>query len=773
MSWLATTHRLEDPDLLTGRAQFIADLTEIDLDLPQPFLHAAFVRSPIAAGEVLSVDCEPARAAAGVHSVFTVNDLDVASSQPWSATVPARFIQPLLADGVVRFSGEPIAVVLAESEAQAMDAAELVELELRSEPAVVVSGRDSAETKIVQRINRTVHGSVHDDLQANHDQDLFADCDVVVDYELNVPRQAPAPIEPRGLITWWTSEADDHLHAWATTQRPHGYRGQLTDLLGLPADRIHITCPNVGGGFGGKPSRGAEEHLLPVVARIADRPVRWLEGRSDNLTASNHARAESFKIRLGGDRTGRLSAVEVDMVKNAGAYPTSCALLPLAYTQDNLCGCYTFDRVAFTSVSTATNTAPVSAYRGAGRAPYLAALESAIDHFAHEIDLDPVEVRSRNLVPAAAMPWTTPVGSTYDEADYLADLDAALKAVGYEQWRSRQADRQDTDGDQPMIGIGVACYNHKTGSAGGEEAIVSITADGGARVVTGSTDQGHGHRTAWTQIVTARLGIPADKVEVVEGSSDAIGTGQGAIGSRSIQTAGAAIHNNCDELIERSRTLAARELEASVDDVVFNPGGDSAAEGHFHVVGTPARSISWGEVAAQAQQTNTELTCGDLHEPEHVSYPSGAHVAAVSLDTETGQVRLLAFAGADDVGTRLNPTIVNGQLHGGIAAGIGQALGEQMVYDASGNPLTGNFSSYQIPTADELPMFELAGTEGRSSFHAHGYKGVGESGTVGAIPAVLNAVNDGLRRLGAQPIGLPCIPERVWASIHAARQTPS
>ncbi len=823
----APIHRLEDPDLLTGRSRFIADLTEADLGLDQPFAHAAFVRSPIGHGRLVTVDCSAARSAHGVHAVFTVDDLDVAPSHPWSPALSPGFTQPLLANGVVRFVGEPIAVVLAASEAEAIDAAELVEIDV-APLDVVVDPRAAATTEIllfdvgtavgtagraaagepgwsnvVDRIDWEVHG---------HDGDresLFAGCDTVVEHTLEVPRQAAAPIEPRGLITWWSpsapasalgsepasgsesgsgpeSESKYELHARATTQRPHGYRDQLAALLDMAPERIHVTCPHVGGGFGGKPSRGAEEHLLPVVAGLAGRPVRWVESRSDNLTASNHARAEGFVIRIGGDRAGRIHAVDVDMVKDAGAYPTSCAMLPAAYTRDNLSGCYAVKRLAFSSVSAATNTAPTSAYRGAGRAPYIAALESAVDAFASAINKDPADVRRLNLIPASAMPWTTPVGAIYDEADYPADLEAALNAIGYEQWRVRQADRLGGGVNQPVLGIGVACYNHKTGSAGGEEALVSITADGGARVVTGSTDQGHGHRTAWTQIITSRLGIPADQVEVVEGSSDAISSGQGAIGSRSIQTAGAAIHNSCDELIERSRVLAAAELEASAADIVFTPtlsseigggGADTDLEklpsgsidsetigGRFHVVGTPARFVEWQEVAARAVATDVDLTCGDLHEPEHVSYPSGSHVAVVELDVETGRIQLAAFAASDDVGVRLNPTIVDGQLHGGIVAGIGQALGEQMVYDTDGNLLTGTFASYQIPTADEVPMLQLVGTEGRSSFHAYGYKGVGESGTIGAIPAVLNAVNDALRSIGARPVGLPCTPETVWRS---------
>lgn len=790
MTTAQSDRRLEDPDLLTGRARFIADLTEADLGLSNSFAHAAFVRSPIAHGRIRSVSCEAARQAPGVIAVLTVDDLDVAPSQAWAPAVPALFTQPLLADRVVRFVGEPIALVLADDPGLAVDAAELVDIDL--EPLTPVIDLDRAlsneillfdaesrvggdngddPTNVVDLIERRTHGP---DANGGSDTEFFDGCDVVVEEHLDVPRQAAAPIEPRGLIAWWSKPAGGgdnpgDLHVWAGTQRPHGYRDQLAALLDISNGRIHVTCPHVGGGFGGKPSRGAEEHVLPVAARLAGRAVRWIESRSDNLIASTHGRAERFKIRLGGTSDGRLKAIDVDMIKEAGGYPTSCAFLPAAYTEDNLCGCYQFDQVAFSSVSVATNTAPISAFRGAGRAPYLAALEFAVDSFARRIDMDPVELRRRNLIPAEAMPWRTVVGSTYDEADYAADVAAAADALNYQRWRRRQA---ETDPAATLIGIGVACYNHKTGSAGGEKALVSITARGGARVITGSTDQGHGHRTAWTRIVSQAMGIPAEQVEVIEGSTDAIGSGQGAIGSRSVQTAGAAIHNACDDLIELGRSLAARQLEAAPGDIVFAlsaaiGGGEqiSRTQGRFHVIGTPSRFVDWADISREAEASAVDLTCGDLHEPAHTSYPSGCHMAVVEIDVATGGVKLVRYVGSDDVGVRLSPTSVDGQLHGGIAAGVGQALGEVMAYDDAGNPLTGSFGSYQLPTADELPMFELVGSEGRSSFHSQGYKGVGESGTIGATPAVLNAVNDALHQVGSGPIGLPCTAERVWQAL--------
>ncbi len=792
------TGRFEDPGLLRGDTHFLADLAPNDLALNSNFSHAVFVRSTMAYAYLAQVDTAAAAQADGVIGVFTVDDLGRFPAGPLATALPKLFTQPLLADRIVRFAGEPIVAVVAETEAQALDASELVELDY--EPLTPVIDLDQAaisttpiftpqnrarlqhddrdpvvgasappnDGNIVDRHHRRTFGLEPDQDNAPDNRNIFDGCDVIVEERIMVPRQTAAPIETRGMIATWSTDGDvDHLHIWATTQRPHGFREQLASVLDMPLERIHVTCPAVGGGFGGKPSRGSEEHALPLIARLVGRPVRWVETRSENLSASTHARGERFDLRLGGTNEGRLLAIDVHMVKDTGAYPSVCAFLPGAYTMHNLSGCYGIQRFAFSSTAVVTNTAPISAFRGAGRAPYIVALEQAVDIFADRVGLDPAEIRRLNLIDRAAMPYTTPLGSVLDEADYQRDLQAALDQVDYQHWRREQASRT---GSPSIIGIGVASYNHKTSSAGGEEAVVSITADGGAVVYTGTTDQGHGHYTTWAQIASKTLGIPIDRIEVGEGSTEFVATGKGAIGSRSLQTAGVAIHNACDEVIDRARALAAQKLEAAPGDVVFDPLFTDEAgrrEGRFHVIGTPARSIGWHAVFIESRSADVDLTCGDLHDPgDLVSFPSGCHVAVVELDIDTGAVRLLRFAAADDAGARLNPTIVEGQLHGGIASGISHALGEVVAYDDQGNLLTGNFGSYQIATADELPMFELVTNEGWSSFNRHGYKGVGESGTVGATPAVYNAVLDALRHRGIhRHLDLPCTPERVWRAL--------
>jgi aerobic carbon-monoxide dehydrogenase large subunit len=384
-----------------------------------------------------------------------------------------------------------------------------------------------------------------------------------------------------------------------------------------------------------------------------------------------------------------------------------------------------------------------------------------------EFGLDRSEVRRRNLIPPERMPYTTPTGALYDEADYPGDLERALAAVGYDTLRATQADRRRA-GDRLALGIGIACYNHMTTGGGGEEARVSVDADGSATVVTGTTSQGHGHATTWAQIASDALGIPVERIRVVEGDTDAIATGVGAVGSRSLQTAGMAIHRAATEVADRGRRLAAELLEAPVGDLVVAEGGVG-----FHVIGTPARTVTWAEVAAAVAdngQPADELTCGDFYDTEgRNTFPSGTHVAVVEVDTETGLVRLRRLVTVDDAGTVVNPMIVEGQLHGGIASAVGQVLGEVILHDDAGNQVTGTLLDYPIPTADQLPSFEVGLSGTASSLNALGFKGVGESGTVGATGAVHNAVVDAVSHLGVRHLDLPCTPERVWAAIEEAR----
>ena len=580
------------------------------------------------------------------------------------------------------------------------------------------------------------------------------------------PRLSPAPIEPRATTAVWMGP--DELVVWAASQRPHGVRDELCALYGLDRQRVTVIAgPDVGGGFGGKTGRSPEERIIPLLARRAQRPVSWIETRSEYLAAGPQGRGEQVDIELAATAEGRLLAVRAELIKDAGAYPMTGALLPAGYTVPCAIGPYDIGHAEIRAVAVATNRVPTSAYRGAGRAPYLAALEVAVDQVAAATGIDPAEVRRRNLLRPDQLPHDTPTGSRYDEADYPADLERALAAAGYDQLRADQARRgAGADPVARRLGIGVVSYNYITSGAGVKEASVTLLPDGRARVVTGTTSQGHGHTTTWAQLAADTLGMGIDEIEVVEGRTDLIGSGVGAVGSRSAQTAGMAIHRSATALVDEALALAAELLEASPADVVLD-----REEGRFHVVGTPAVALTWAAIAASASAADQELACGDFYDTEGVNtYPSGTHLAVVEVDPATGAVELTRFVAVDDAGARINPMIVEGQLHGGIAAGISQALGEACHHDRDGNPLTATFLDYTIATADQLPSFELIAGEVPTSVNLLGLKGVGESGTIGATPAVHLAVLDAIRPLGVDHLDLPCTPERVWAAIEAGRE---
>ncbi len=734
--------RAEDRSLLTGASQFTADLRDPLLD---GALHVGFVRSPVAAGTIDLVDASDALDMPGVVATLTGADLPVGA--PYALPLE-RYVHPLIPTETLGYAGQVLAAVVAETAAQAADAIEAVRIE--------VSPADP-----VLDLTKALEGNVIDEtiLETEHHPDRF-ETDVVVEMELMSPRQLPSPIEGRAVAAVMN---EGRLLVWAATQTPHAFRKNLGALFDLEVDRIRVVAPAVGGGFGGKVSRTPEEYIVPVLARRLGRPVRWNETRSEYFASATQGRGELITLTIAGDRDGRIRALKANLVKDGGAYPLVGVMLPAGYTAKVANGCYDIDHVEFSSVGVTTNRPPTSAYRGAGRSPYIAALERTVDRFAAAVGIDPAEVRRRNLIGREQMPYTSPTGAVYDEADYPGDLAKALDAVDYEAFRAEQRIRRE-DGTPIELGIGIACYNHMTTGGGGEEAAVTMHADGSAVVVTGTTSQGHGHQTTWAQIAADVLKIDVAKITVIEGDTDAIATGVGAVGSRSLQTAGMAVHRASTELMEQAKSLAAELLEASVGDIVSAEDGSG-----FHVVGTPARSVGWGAVIERAPEG--EITCGDFYDTEgRNTFPSGTHVAVVEVDTDTGMTRLRRLVGVDDAGTMVNPMIVEGQLHGGMASAVGQVLGEVISHDESGNQLTSSLMDYALPTTDQLPSFEVIASETASSFNTLGFKGVGESGTVGTTGALHNAIIDAVQHLGVEHIDLPCTPERVWNELQKAGQ---
>ena len=770
--------RAEDPALLRGELAFSADLAVPEaVAAGRPTAHVVFVRSPYAHARVLSVDVDEASQAAGVIAVLSEADHDV---RPHGSVFPeffdARYAMPILAEGTVRYVGEPVVAVVAETHAQAVDAAELVVIDWEPLDAVVdVHHALGGSTFLFSEEHRArtrepgaggPPTNVVHQLVAEHTPSAF-EAEVVVEHDMWNPRQLPSPIETHVQVTAW--DADGHLHIWATTQRPHGFRDQLADVFELDAATIHVHAPAVGGGFGGKVSRTQDEHALVMIAKVVGRPVRWVQTRGEYFTGATQGRGEHFSFRLAGTSRGRITALSCHVLKDSGAYPGVGATLPARYNSFGVSGPYDIAHCEFSSTAVVTNAPQVSAYRGAGRGAYIAALERLIDIYAYTIGLDPVEVRRQNLVRRDQMPFTAVTGIVYDEADYVGDLERALELVDYNAARADQAQRRSA-GDVRQLGIGIATYHLQTADTGGvEEARVEIAADGKATVFTGTTDQGHGHTATWAQIAADSLGMDIASIEVIEGSTDHTSTGVGAVGSRSLQTAGVAIQTASQTLVDRAKAVAADLLEASVADVQCEivDAGD-VPEARFHVAGVPAVYVGWPEVAAATHALNQadELVCGETHNlGDHTAFPSGTHIAVVEVDTDTGHVDLVRFVGVDDCGVRVNPMIVEGQLHGGIVSGISQVLGEDMRYDDDGNPLTTNFSDYGIATADVLPTIELVASETPTSFNALRAKGVGEAGGVGSVGAVHNAVVDAIRHLGVEHVELPCTPVRVWKAL--------
>ncbi len=743
--------RVEDARLLVGASRYVADL-----DLPS-VLTVTYVTSPVAHAEITAIDVTAARTAPGVVEVVTAADLDVGPLPALNPAYPDAMLRPLLATGRVRFVGEPVAAIVAETGTAGADAAALVEIDYQPLPVVVdpeAAGRDEvllfpdAGTNVVMRQEG-----------GRNDSDRTATGDIVVRGRFVNQRVAPAPLEGRAGASRW--DENGRLTHWSSCQGAHPVRAVIANVYGLPPDQIRVIAPDVGGSFGAKARPYPEELLLPWLARRAGRPVRWVSPRSSDMVGLGHARAQIQNVEITGHQDGTISSVSAHILSDAGAYPLIAPILA-ANTGRLLGGAYRIPALTWTAEAVVTNTTPVVSYRGAGRPEAGALIERAVDLFAAEVGLDPVEVRRQNLLRSQDFPYTAPTGVTYDSGDYQRALALALDRVGYDGLRSEQA-RRRARGDSKLPGIGVAVFVDRTaGVPGSEYGAVELQPDGTIRVRTGSSPYGQGHHTAWAMIVADRTGVPLERIEVVHGDTDVVPRGGVTGGSRSAQKAGSAVAEAADSLVAAGRDLAAEMLEAAGEDVVLT----TRDGGRFHVAGAPAISVGWIDIANH--RGGDPLACEADFEGAGPTFPFGAYVAVVTVDMETGGVRLDRMVTVDDAGTILNPLLALGQVHGGVAQGIGQALFEEMVYDDAGNPLTSTLADYAVIAASELPSFECDLTQTPSPHNPLGVKGIGESGTIGAPPAVQNAVVDALSHLGVRHIDMPARPERVWSAIRHA-----
>ena len=765
MSIMGTrVERREDPLFLTGAARYTADLDEPLLD---GAAHVHFVRSTIAHARITELDVSEALTAPGVVAVFTMDDIEQAGDLgPFGVAVPGMIpdalARPWLAAGVVRFVGEAVVAIVAETARQAVDAAELVIIDYDPLDVVVDPVEAATDAVLVQEH----HGSnIALAVPFGRTEDLFDGCEVVVSGTIVNQRIAVAPLEVRAVAATWH---DDRLLVWCATQSAHSVQRKLAGVYGLEAHQVRVIAPAVGGGFGAKINPQADEALLPWISRRIGRPVRWTETRSESMVTMPHGRAQVDSFEIGGRRDGTIEAYRIDVLQDVGAYPSMGAFLPFM-TRTMSQGVYDIPRVECEVRSVMTNTTPIEAYRGAGRPEATAAIERAIDMFAAEIGMDPVDVRRRNLIASDAFPFTTLSGAIYDSGDYVGSLDAALAAADYAGLRAEQA-RRRAAGDRLQMGIGVSVYVEITAGPAGQTEFgkVVLRPDGGLTVLTGSSSHGQGHDTAWAMLAHELTGIPMDRIEVVWGDTDRVPEGTGTFGSRSLQLGGSAVWVATERVVETAVRTAAELMEAAPADVVLD-----VDRGVFHVAGSPDRTVSWAEVGTAGDissvlgAASSPIAEAVTFQGENATFPFGAHIAVVEIDTETGEVRLDRIVTCDDAGRILNPLIVEGQRHGGIAQGVGQALLEHMTYDADGNPLTANLADYGFPSAAELPSFDLVPLETPSPVNPLGAKGIGESGTIGSTPAVQSAVIDALSPWGVVHLDMPLTPERVWRAMQA------
>jgi carbon-monoxide dehydrogenase large subunit len=737
--------RREDAPILRGAERFVEDVA-----LGAGACWAVFVRSTFAHAESLTIETDAARAAPGVVAVLTAADLDL---RPASAMGGYGALdRPLLARDRVRFVGEPVAVVVAETRAQAADAADLVVVDAAPLPAVT-DGLAALEPDAPLLFpdfgtNETTGRS------PSARGPGWADAEVVVNARFVNHRVAPVPMEPNGCVV---APNGDGLVVWASTQSVFGVRREIASTVGLDESAVVVRAPAVGGGFGAKGGVYVEQLLVAALARRLSRPIAWVETRHENLLNMTHGRGQVHDVELGARRDGTVVGLRVRGVANVGAYPIRGAFVPMV-TRFMASGTYRIPAIEYDALIALTNTTPTGPYRGAGRPEAAAMLERSMDVLAGALDLDAVAVRRRNFIPPEAFPYRTPTGAQYDTGDYERAMDEALRRADYDRVRGEQRARRDRD-DRLQLGIGIACYVEVSGR-GSEYGSVKVDDDGGATVVSGSVPNGQGHETAWAQIASGVLGIPFERVRVVHSDTAVVPHGVGTFGSRSLQLAGSAVHEASEVVLARARTLVASLLEAADDDIVVFD------DGRLGVAGAPASGITWADIGKAASTRDDVDLSAEFDFESDGSFPFGCHVAIVEVDTETGRVQLARHVAVDDCGRVLNPMIAEAQVHGGIAQGAAQALYEQIVYDDDGNPLTASLLDYAVPSAADLPSFDVFHTETPTPRNPLGAKGIGESGTTGSTAAVWNAVVDALTPYGVRHLDMPFTPERVWRAIH-------
>ncbi len=763
--------RREDPRLITGQATYVDDIKLHGM------LHMSVLRSPYGHARILSINTEAARNYPGVRAVYTAQDLkgavgNVAVGVPLGKITEGMGVRGALAEGKVRFYGDPVAVVIAEDRYAARDARDLIEVDYEPLPAAIdVEKAMQPDAPILyEEFGTNVAFGMHpptDEIDKVFEETL-ANGGVVVKQRLVNQRLAPVPIETRGVVAEYR-KSDKMLTVWSSSQIPHLLRNILAALVGLPQHQVRVIVPEVGGGFGCKLNVYPEEMIAAYATMKLGHPVKWIEDRSENLAATIHGRDMVEYVEVAATRDGKITGMKVYGISDMGAYcqlETNLILIGFGYPVS--CGAYDIPKIHLSADLVFTNKASTDAYRGAGRPEATYVVERAVDLVAHELGKDPAEVRRLNFIQPDQFPYKSATGAVYDTGNYEGALDKALQIADYSSLRAEQAQKR---AEGKLMGIGLSSYIEICGFGPKgtlptglyESARVRVEQSGTVMVYTGSSPHGQGEETTFAQIVADEFSIPVENVMVLHGDTDSTPEGRGTYGSRSTAVGGAAVYNATQRLKEKMKQIASHMLEASASDVTLE-------DGKFSVAGSPQKAVTFAEVAKAANFSNTlapgiepGLETTLFFEPEACVFPFGTHICVVEIDKDTGAAEIKRFIAVDDCGRQLNPMIVEGQVHGGIAQGVGQALIEGVVYGEDGQLLTATLTDYAMPIAPELPSFETDSTVTLTTVNPLGVKGVGEAGTIGSTPAVANAIADALE---VAHVDMPYTPEKLWKIIH-------
>ena len=760
--------RKEDPRLITGSSMYTGDLNMVGM------LHAVFYRSPYAHARIKGIDVSQAQSAPGVVAVFTDDDL-LAFSEPLGGSgmsgdaelevieddsIPMPNVHTL-ASGKTRWVGEPVAVVLAATEAQALDAAELVQVEWEELPAVVdmEAAMEGGATLVWDHIPNNI-GMAHARSEGDVDA-AFANADVTISQRIRSQRLVPLPMEGRACAAA-PDPLTGGLTVWVSNQHPHGWRNEAAPLLGLTQANLRVIAPEVGGGFGAKFGVYHEELAVAALAKHLGRPVRWVESRSENFLVTNHGRAQIADIELAATSDGTLTGLKLTVIGDAGAYPKGLDIPYLTATM--AVGCYDIPAVALDIKAVYTNTTTIGAYRGAGRPEAAYYIERAVDMLSQKLNMDPAEVRRKNFIPPEAFPVTVATGERYDTGEYARALDKALETADYSDLRAQQAAAR---ANGKIVGVGMASYVEICGFGPFESSIVKVEPSGAVSVYTGISPHGQGQETSFAQIVADKIGARFEDVVVHHGDTANTAMGHGTGGSRGLVVGGSALVLSLVKIREKADKIAAHILEVAPEDIVLE-------NAKYQVQGSPDRSVTLADIAERAyggslpEGLEVGLETVDFFSPDDETFPFGTHIAMVEIEPETGKVTLTKYVSIDDCGNVVSPLLLAGQIHGGLAQGIGQALVEEAVYDAGGQLLTANLMDYAAPKADLFPRFELDRTVTTSPLNPLGAKGIGEAATIGSTPAVANAVLDALAPFGITHLDLPLSAPKVWSALDRA-----